>query len=47
MLTATFIYQWNAPFVGVVAEIYSLEGETNELFTTAALIKWLKKCTMP
>lgn len=42
-----FVYQWNAPFVGVVAEISSLDGETNELFTTAASIKWLKKCTTP
>jgi hypothetical protein len=42
-----FVYQWNAPFVGVVAEIHSLDGELNELFTTAASFTWLKKCTMP
>ena len=41
------VYQWYAPFVGLVAEITSLDGERNELFTTAAYIGWLKSCTMP
>ena len=41
------VYQWYAPFVGKVAEISSLDGEMNELFTTAGYIIWLKSCTMP
>ena len=41
------IYQWYAPFVGLVAEIRSLDGETKELFTTASEFEWMKSCAMP
>jgi len=41
------VYQWYAPFVGRVAEIRSLDGETNELFTTASEFTWMKSCAMP
>lgn len=41
------MYQWYAPFVGLVAEIRSLDGETKELFTTASEFEWMKSHTMP
>jgi hypothetical protein len=45
---ASFIaYDWIAPYVGIVAQIRSLDGETNELFTTAAVFRWLRTCSVP
>ena len=40
-------YQWDAPYVGNVAQIVSLDNETNELFTTAHRYQWLKSLILP
>ncbi|MBI2837210.1 MAG: hypothetical protein HYX75_02780 [Acidobacteria bacterium] len=40
-------YFWLAPYVGEVAEIQSLDNETNELFTTAFIFKWLRSLELP
>lgn len=41
------LYIWVAPYVGSVAEIQSLDNETNELFTTAFSYKWLRSLDLP
>ncbi|MEW6364525.1 MAG: hypothetical protein AB1714_07785 [Acidobacteriota bacterium] len=40
-------YYWIAPYVGYVAEIQSLDNETNELFTTADFYMWLRTLELP
>ena len=41
------VYNWFAPYLGMVAQITSLDGETNEQFTTASQFEWLKTASVP
>ena len=45
--TSYIMYDWVAPYVGVVANIQSLDDETQELFTTASGYFWLKALNVP
>ncbi|MEW6364808.1 MAG: hypothetical protein AB1714_09240 [Acidobacteriota bacterium] len=41
------LYNWIAPYLGSVAQIISLENETNEQFTTASYFYWAKTVSVP